>query len=194
MVKLQNREDLLSLCLCHLFISFNLSTLRFFGNPFNILFVFVLLVPQKCLRIGADGRVCCSPAAAGAERVVSGQTRVTLQARHAGSTRAPSLHIALQTRRTCEGRQTDGAREEKDKWEGNVKGAETERGQRGNRSGEREKRRQNPERLLVKCTEMVSTALMMAVIEFLFRKNRDEAEELLCNLATALYLTYCSFS
>lgn len=47
MVKLQNREDLLSLCLCHLFISFNLSTLRFFGNPFNILFVFVLLVPRK---------------------------------------------------------------------------------------------------------------------------------------------------
>lgn len=41
---------------------------------------------------------------------------------------------------------------------------------------------------------MVGTALMMAVIEFLFRKNRDEAEELLCNLATALYLTYCSFS
>lgn len=46
----------------------------------------------------------------------------------------------------------------------------------------------------MKCAEMVSTALMMAVIEFLFRKNRDEAEVLLCNLATALYLTYCSFS
>lgn len=52
MVKLQNREDLLSLCLCHLFISFNLL---YALRVLVIFLIFALLLCFLCL-----GNVCAS--------------------------------------------------------------------------------------------------------------------------------------